>query len=234
MENKYNSDYIRPPDKVIKQKLIDDDEHDDDHDDDHDDEYDAWFKTIPNYNLDIRKPLPLIRDTNDIWKNLSHVDDYDLEKAIQESIKDFKKKNNLDVDLVDEFLEECIKQEEKQEKEKQEKEKQEKEKQEKQEKQEVKQEVKVEQEVKVVELASKNEIIPIFKSNILRLIPFDKQLKELWDKINPIIELYQQDKIDYHLLDETTYNYIFSVLKSIRITKDEWNILETIFVKKII
>jgi hypothetical protein len=222
MENKYNSDYIRPPDKVIKQKLIDDDEHDDDHDD----EYDAWFKTIPNYNLDIRKPLPLIRDTNDIWKNLSHVDDYDLEKAIQESIKDFKKKNNLDVDLVDEFLEECIKQEEKQEKEKQEKEKEEKE-----EKEKVEQEVKV---VKVVELASKNEIIPIFKSNILRLIPFDKQLKELWDKINPIIDLYQQDKIDYHLLDETTYNYIFSVLKSIRIPKDEWNILETIFVKKII
>ena len=191
MENTDNSDYIRPPDKVIKQKLID--EYDDE------DEYDAWFKT------NISKPLPLVRDTNDVWKNGSHLDryeyeceyeyEYDLEKAIEESMKDFK-----EGDYIDEFLEECIEEPEKPEK---------------------------------PEKQVKNVILPLFKANILRLIPFDKQLKELWEKISPILELYQDDKIDHHSLDEASYNNIFTILKSIRISKDEFSLLETIFIKQI-
>ena len=197
MDNKDNNDnndneniYVRPPDKVIKEKLIDDG-------DDEYDEYDAWFKTNTNTNtnnnVDITKPLPLIRDTNDIWENENENDyDYDLEKAIEESMKDFK-----EGDFVDEFIKKCIKEE------------------------------------KEEETIVKNELLPLFKSNILRLIPFDKQLKELWEKISPIIDLYQDNKIDHHLLDEITYNNIFTILKSIRIPKDERGILETIFIKQI-
>ena len=198
MDNKDNENiYVRPPDKVIKEKLIDDGE------DDEYDEYDSWFKTNTNTNnnVDITKPLPLIRDTNDIWKNENENEydyeydlDYDLEKAIEESMKDFK-----EGDFVDDFIKECIKDEEEEEE----------------------------------ETIVKNEILPLFKSNILRLIPFDKQLKELWEKISPIIDLYQDNKIDHHLLDEITYNNIFTILKSIRIPKDEWGILETIFIKQI-
>jgi len=177
---------IRPPDKVIKQKLIDYED---------DSVSDAWFKT------NLPKPLQLVRDTNNVIDEFDEFE-YDLEKAIEESIKDFK-----EGDFLDEFLKVCNSD------------------------QELKPES--EQEFEIDELQKKKEILPLFKSNILRLIPFDKELKKLWEKISPIIELYQNDKIDYHLLDSDTYKNLFTILKSVRISKEEWSILETIFIKQI-
>ena len=76
-------------------------------------------------------------------------------------------------------------------------------------------------------------ILPIFKTKIMRLIHFDKQLKELWEKICPIIELYECGQIIHHIVDEATYNTMFHTLKTIRIPKEEQALLETIFIKQL-
>lgn len=77
-------------------------------------------------------------------------------------------------------------------------------------------------------------ILPIFKTKIMRLIHFDKQLKELWEKVSPIISLYESGQILYHIVDEDTYNTMFQSLKSIRIPSEEQSLLETIFIKQLI
>ena len=39
--------------------------------------------------------------------------------------------------------------------------------------------------------------------------------------------------LNYHEIDNVTYDKIFNTLRSLRIPKEEWSILETIFVKQI-
>jgi hypothetical protein len=50
-----------------------------------------------------------------------------------------------------------------------------------------------------------NDLFPIFKLNIKKLIHFDKQLKELYEKILPILDLYERGEIDHHLMDHQEY-----------------------------
>jgi hypothetical protein len=83
-----------------------------------------------------------------------------------------------------------------------------------------------------IELKKKN-ILPIFKSKIQRLIYFDKQLKEIYELIKPIINLYETGDLNYHETDNVTYDKIFNTLRSLRIPKEEWSILETIFIKQL-
>ena len=78
-----------------------------------------------------------------------------------------------------------------------------------------------------------NEILPIFKSNIKKLIHFDNQIKNLYDKIKPIIDLYERGEIYYYIMDNIAYQEMFSILRSVRIPKEEWSILDTIFIKEI-
>jgi hypothetical protein len=79
----------------------------------------------------------------------------------------------------------------------------------------------------------KKNLLPIFKSKIQRLIYFDKGLKEIYELIKPIIELYENGELNYHETDYISYNKIFSTIRSLRIPKEEWSILETIFVKQL-
>jgi hypothetical protein len=87
--------------------------------------------------------------------------------------------------------------------------------------------------IKGVEEMKQNDLFPIFKLNIKKLIHFDKQLKELYEKILPILDLYERGEIDHHLMDYQEYQVMFGILRSVRIPKEEWVMLETIFIKEL-
>jgi len=80
----------------------------------------------------------------------------------------------------------------------------------------------------------KKNILPIFKTKIKRLINFDKKIKEIFEKIIPIIELYENDKINFHIVNNKYYDEMFFILKNVRIPIEEKSILETIFIKEIL
>jgi hypothetical protein len=79
----------------------------------------------------------------------------------------------------------------------------------------------------------KKNLLPIFKSKIQRLIYFDKELKEIYELIKPIIDLYETSYLNYHETDIVTYDKIFNNLRSLCIPKEEWSILKTIFIKNL-
>ena len=67
---------------------------------------------------------------------------------------------------------------------------------------------------------------------INKISKFDKDIKDLYQIIKPIIDSYCNICIEYYEFDELTYNFIFKQIGSIRISKFYMTFLETIFVKK--
>jgi hypothetical protein len=218
MENNNDNninDNIRAPDPVFCEKLIDDEE-------------DAFYLNPPVYNAlpKLKRQItntwttqktddnrfisvPLFKDIDEddeqeddnktwlydsIQNNSENMDDYDLEKAIQESFKQYNLENkNTLLPLIDSD----------------------------------------DEETKTIPQFEKKNLLPIFKSKIQRLIYFDKGLKEIYELIKPIIELYENGELNYHETDNVSYDKIFNTLRSLRIPKEEWSILETIFVKQL-
>jgi hypothetical protein len=106
------------------------------------------------------------------------MDDYDLEKAIQESFNQYNLENkNTLLPLIDSY-----------------------------EMHNESQNQNVETDLK------KKNLLPIFKSKIQRLIHFDKELKEIYELIKPIIDLYETSYLNYHETDTVTYDKIFNLL----------------------
>ena len=72
--------------------------------------------------------------------------------------------------------------------------------------------------------------------NINKLSKYDKEIKEVYDIIEPIIDAYCSINIDYCELDEETYKHIFKVLYSLRKNKESIEFLRNIIIveKKII
>ena len=135
------------------------------------------------------------------------IDDYDLEKAIQESLNQYNLENkNTLLPLIDSNEEHNEKEQES--------------------------EFEHQTQITEIDLKKKN-LLPIFKSKIQRLIYFDKEFKEIYELIKPIIDLYETSDLNYHESDDVTYDKIFNTLLSLRIPKEEWNILKTIFVKEV-
>jgi len=64
-----------------------------------------------------------------------------------------------------------------------------------------------------------------------KLFKFDKDIKEISNIIEPIIEAYCLDYIQLYELDEETYDRIFKVLGSIRTNKSNIDHLKTIIIK---
>jgi len=52
-----------------------------------------------------------------------------------------------------------------------------------------------------------------------------------YDTIISIIELYEARVIDIYVLDEPSHTNIFALLKTIRLTKEEFNLLDDLIVK---
>ena len=135
------------------------------------------------------------------------IDDYDLEKAIQESLNQYNLENkNTVLPLINSDEEHNKKEQES--------------------------EFKHQTQITEIDLKRKN-LLPIFKSKMHRLIFFDKEFKEIYELIKPIIDSYETSDLNYHETDNVTYDKIFNTLRSLRIPKEEWNILKTIFVKEV-
>jgi hypothetical protein len=64
--------------------------------------------------------------------------------------------------------------------------------------------------------------------DINKLIRFDKDLKEIYEIIEPIIESYCNQYIEHVELDRDTYDKIFKVIGTIRTNKKNIELLKTI------
>lgn len=69
-----------------------------------------------------------------------------------------------------------------------------------------------------------------FLFDLNRLIKFDKEVREIYEIIEPIIDSYCGQIIQICELDEETYKKIFSILNKIRVNKIGLDLLKTIIV----
>lgn len=81
------------------------------------------------------------------------------------------------------------------------------------------------------EMAERREKFCDFLLNMNKLCKFDKNIKELYDLIEPIIEAYCCDFIKYFEVDEETHDKIFKTVGTIRVNKNTLEILKTIIIK---
>jgi hypothetical protein len=95
-----------------------------------------------------------------------------------------------------------------------------------------------------ISLQYEEEIIQNYKTEIIsrkekfhqllldmnKLLRFDKDIKEVYDIIEPIIESYCNQYIEYVELDSITYEKIFKVIGTIRTDKKNIELLKTIII----
>jgi hypothetical protein len=67
-----------------------------------------------------------------------------------------------------------------------------------------------------------------------KLSVFDKEVKEIYDIIQPIIDAYCEQYIEICELDELTYERIIKIVSSIRTSKKNIELLKTIIIKPFI
>ena len=64
-----------------------------------------------------------------------------------------------------------------------------------------------------------------------KLLRFDKDIKEIYEIIEPIIESYCAQYTEIIELDDVTYEKIFKVLGTIRTNKNNIELLKTILIR---
>lgn len=74
----------------------------------------------------------------------------------------------------------------------------------------------------------RKEIFEVLLLDINRLTKYDKEIKEIFNIIEPIIELYCNSYIENISLDKVTYDKIFNVLSKTRVNKQGLEHLKTI------
>jgi hypothetical protein len=70
-----------------------------------------------------------------------------------------------------------------------------------------------------------------FLIDLNKLIKYDKDIKEIYEIIYPIIESYCDQFIEYVELDDITYDKIFKVIGTIRTNKKNIELLKIIIIK---
>ena len=86
-----------------------------------------------------------------------------------------------------------------------------------------------EQRIKELIVAERNTMTKKYneiKQKLQKVQGYDTTNKELYNTIISIIELYEADVIDRYALDRISYNNVFKLLQSIRLTKEELCLLE--------
>jgi hypothetical protein len=81
------------------------------------------------------------------------------------------------------------------------------------------------------EMAERREKFTDLLLNMNKLCKFDKDIKEMYNFIEPIIEAYCCHYIKYFEIDEETYNKVFKTLGTIRVNKNTLEILKSIIIK---
>jgi hypothetical protein len=79
-----------------------------------------------------------------------------------------------------------------------------------------------------------NERKEVFKDlllNLNKLIKLDKDLKEVYEIIEPVLDAYFGQYIETYEFDEKTYDKIFKTIGTLRINKKSIEILKTIIIK---
>lgn len=82
------------------------------------------------------------------------------------------------------------------------------------------------------ELSERKNKCDLILLDIKKIIKFDKDIKEIYDIIEPILELYSYQNINYCVFDEKTYNRIFDLLSRIRTNKKNIEFLKSIITKE--
>ena len=82
------------------------------------------------------------------------------------------------------------------------------------------------------ETNNRKDIFRDFLLNLNKISRFDKEVREIYEIIDPIIECYCNQYIQICELDEETYDKIFSILKKIRNSQNVFDILKTIITKE--
>jgi hypothetical protein len=66
------------------------------------------------------------------------------------------------------------------------------------------------------------------KKKLQKIQGHDVTNKDTYETIISIIEMYEMEYVNTYMLDEANYNNIFKFIKSIRLTKEELSLLETL------
>ena len=77
----------------------------------------------------------------------------------------------------------------------------------------------------------RKEIFEAFILDLNKIIKYDKEIKEIFNIIQPIIDLYCNQNIEIIKLDEVTYDKIFIILGKTRVNKQGMDCLKTIILR---
>jgi hypothetical protein len=70
----------------------------------------------------------------------------------------------------------------------------------------------------------------IIKKKLQKIQGHDLTNKDIYETVISIIEMYEMEYLNKYMLDETSYNNIFKIIKTIRLTKEEFSLLETLII----
>jgi len=84
----------------------------------------------------------------------------------------------------------------------------------------------------IEEVNKRKNIFQTLLLNLNKLIKFDKEVREIYDIIEPIIDSYCGLFIETCELDKITHNKIFDMLRKIRVNQKAVEILKTIIVEQ--
>jgi hypothetical protein len=82
-------------------------------------------------------------------------------------------------------------------------------------------------------IKERKEIFHPLLLELIRLSKYDKEIKEIYEILKPIIDSYCLQNIEFIDLDAITYTKIFNTLSSLRVDKNSIEILKTIIIKHI-
>ena len=81
------------------------------------------------------------------------------------------------------------------------------------------------QEMLAIERSEKAKKYTIIKEKLQKIQGHDLSNKDTYQTIISIIELYEADFIESYFLDETSYNNVFKLLRTIRLSKEDLDLL---------
>ena len=90
-----------------------------------------------------------------------------------------------------------------------------------------------EQKMNKLLMDKKHELIEKYvtiKKKLLKIQGHDITNKDTYETVISIIEMYEMEYLNKYMLDETSYNNIFKIIKTIRLTKEEFSLLETLII----
>ena len=82
------------------------------------------------------------------------------------------------------------------------------------------------------ETSRRNKLFKDFLFNLNKVGKFDKEIREIYEILDPIIESYCGQYIETCELDEASYDKIFNTLKKIRNDESALNTLKTIILRE--